>query len=215
MPYHTLKEVSDSQKWDAAVITESNFDKFRLEAANIHVCGSLWKRELIVDNAIWFPERLKFEDNYWVNLAECYIKKFVFIDEMGYCYRQVPGSTVHARNKIYYWDRVTVLHLLWEDLKKRGYFERHYAVWEYIGIMDCFETYFTFMHKFDKPPAKLIKNIPKECLDGFPGWRKNPYYRTSVAKARRFKYYLISRMPVIMLYIHPILERLTKTLRMY
>lgn len=197
------------QKFDGKALSEKGIKK----ALTLHTSGAwgaVWKKEIIEKNKVYFPEQLRYEDNFWVWLIKCYTRKYTFVNEVGYYYRTVQNSAVHANNELYHWDRITILELLLEEAKRRGIYSKYYAVWESIGIFTCFSTYFIFMHKFDRPPIDLVKKIPEECLGQFPNWKKNSIYKRTYPKLRRAKYAVIEKFPVIMLYLHPIWEKVQK-----
>ena len=199
----------DAERFDGRILSENGIKK-ALAMGLVGVWRTLWKKSLIVDNKIIFPEYLTYEDNYWGWLAECYIKRYTFVDEVGYFYRKSETSTVHARNQLYHYDRIEILKMILREMKKRGFFSKYYKEIEYNAIMTCFSTYFIFMHKFDYPPKALIKQIQKECLEQFPYWKNNAYYKNAVPKLRRVKYAIIEKVPILMLYIHPVLEKIIK-----
>lgn len=199
----------EAQIFDGRVLSEKGIKK----ALALHTSGAwgaLWKKEIIEKNNVYFPEHLRYEDNFWVWLIKCYTKKYTFVDEIGYYYRNVQNSAVHANNQLYHWDRITILELLLEEAKKRGIYSKYYEIWESIGIFTCFSTYFLFMHKFDRTPVDLVKKIPKECLEQFPNWKRNSIYKRTYPKLRRAKYAVIEKCPVMMLYVHPIWEKVQK-----
>lgn len=203
-------------KWDKKA---ERFDGHRLSEKGIEkasvmdtggVWGALWKKSLIVLNDIYFPKYLLYEDNYWAWMIRLYVRKYTFVDDVAYFYRKVESSTVHAKNQWYHFDRIEILHLLLREAKKRGLYSKYYNMLEYYSIFTCFSTYFLLMHKFDDPPKKLVKIVPRECLSHFPYWKDNIYYKKAYPKSRRIKYAIIAKMPIIMLYVHPILEKITK-----
>lgn len=209
VPLFSFIERQARQKWNSVSLNETNIENFLVD--NIPgVIGNLWRKSLIMDNAIWFPEHLKFEDVFFTTIAAVYIKKYSYIEETEYFYRIVPTSTIHARNQQYSWDKIEIMKLILNEAKQRDLFSKYYSVWEYKNTIKCFEVYFRFMHRFDKPPKDLVKKIMSKQLKIFPKWKHNLYYKRMIARPRRFKYALISKMPIVMLYIHPQLEKITK-----
>lgn len=198
-----------AEKFDGHALSEKGIGK-ALVIGTGGVCGTLWKKSIISDHNIYFPEHLTYEDNFWSWLMRFYVKRYTYVNEVGYFCRNVGGSTVHARNQLHHYDRIEILHMIFAETKKRGLFSKYYQAIEYNAIMTCFSTYFIFMHKFDHPPRELVKRIPKECLEQFPYWKNNVYYKNNVPKARRIKYAIIEKMPITMLYVHPVLEKITK-----
>lgn len=81
------------------------------------VCG-IWKRNLIIDHGIFFPEHMRYEDNYWITMITFYLNKVAFIDQIGYLYRNSPTSTTHTSNAMYHFDRLTIERSLWAEIKR-------------------------------------------------------------------------------------------------
>lgn len=144
-------------------------------------CG-LYRKEIILQNNISFPEKLRFEDNYWGSLVYYYITSFHLIDEVGYYYRQNPSSTMHKRNQSYILDRRIIENNLIEDAKKRGIYEDNKDAWDYIYINRyVFSTYYLYVSRFDKPDMKFIDNIFNDLKTLAPYWKKNIYYKKNIS----------------------------------
>ena len=74
-------------------------------------CG-LYKRSLIDNSEVIFPEHVRYEDNYWGSIIKPYITRVAFCNQIGYFYRSNPTSTIHQRNHEYpFNDRVFIEHL--------------------------------------------------------------------------------------------------------
>lgn len=58
----------------------------------------LVRRQLIIDNALWFKEGIIHEDNYWTFFLAKHVKRMAFCPEKLYYYRETPGSITKNRN---------------------------------------------------------------------------------------------------------------------
>ncbi len=151
--------------------------------------GGLWrniyKKDIIIDNDIWFPEGVSYEDNYFVTLYKGYVKKYVYVDETFYYYRQIPTSTVHRKDMTQL-HRVEIEKRLLDEYKKRGLYE---AVSNEYDIMTtkCWyiNTIWMIFSRFGKEGIKIAKDVKKEFLTYYPNYRKNKYYKTHVPKSHR------------------------------
>ena len=160
---------------------------------------ALWKKDLIINNDIWFPEHLRYEDNYWMSLVRCYINRISFVEEIGCVHRLNTHSTVRAKNKPYHYDKITIEKMLCEELKRRRLWERYLEAWEYIFITRyCFNNYFHFLERFDKPDLRLLKGLLYELRDAFPQWRSNRYFCLGTSKKYRILCDLIIVAPRLM-----------------
>ena len=58
----------------------------------------LIRRQLIIDNALWFKEGIIHEDNYWTFFLAKHVKRMAFCPEKLYFYRETPGSITKSKN---------------------------------------------------------------------------------------------------------------------
>lgn len=92
---------------DNMPLTDENMQDF-IPATISTVWSGLWKKSLFVDNNIFFPEQLRYEDNYFCSLLRPYIKKIAVVPGIHVYYRQVASSTVHTKNAQFQFDRITI-----------------------------------------------------------------------------------------------------------
>ena len=72
------------------------------------IVSGIYRRQIIVQNGILFPEHMKYEDNYWQAVLLLYVKRFYHIGKDLYHYRQHEKSTVHQKNEMYHFDRLEI-----------------------------------------------------------------------------------------------------------
>lgn len=58
----------------------------------------LIRRQLIIENALWFKEGIIHEDNYWTFFLAKYVRRMAFCPEKLYFYRETPGSITKSKN---------------------------------------------------------------------------------------------------------------------
>ena len=58
----------------------------------------LIRRQLIIDNELWFKEGIIHEDNYWTFFLAKYVRRMAFCPEKLYFYRETPGSITKSKN---------------------------------------------------------------------------------------------------------------------
>lgn len=146
------------------------------------VWAGLWRKSLLIENNIYFPENLRYEDNYWSALIKSQLKKLFFINDIFYLYRSNPISTVNARNQKYNYDRIKIEKMLLEEVKKRNLFEKYKVAWEYIFITRyVVNTVLIFIKKFDVIDSRTILNIVCDLEQEFPDWYNNPIFKTRLS----------------------------------
>lgn len=158
-------------------------------------CG-LWKKKLIIDNQIMFPEHVRYEDNYWGSLIKCYAHRIGIINEPKYFWRVHQKSTIHSNNKKYHYDRITIEKKLLKDVKRRGLLEDYYEAFEYLYISRyALGTYNVMITRFDKPDYDTISKVFKDLNDEFPKWKKNRFYKEKFTNKQKILNKLIFIFP--------------------
>ncbi len=134
------------------------------------VWSSVYRREMIIDNEVWFPEHLAYEDIYWQRLIKFYARKACIIDAITHDYFIHPGSTMTGRNAKHHIDRLTCYEMLLDEYEKRGFLKRYRDV----ILPDAMETYvFNSYYKFftmmDDIPD-VYERIRTTLYNYFPDW---------------------------------------------
>ena len=158
-------------------------------------CG-IYKRDLIISNEVWFPENLRYEDNYWHPIVETYFNRVVFVDKLFYLYRKNNQSTVNAFNQTYHFDRIIIENMLLEEMEKRGLYKDYFEALQYIyTVRAVFGSIHLYSFKFDKPQKEQIKYLLKNLKGKFPQWHKSVYYKELVSHKRKSLNRLIFKLP--------------------
>lgn len=89
---HSFPEFSDDQYLIKRSLLD--YDCIPVTAAN-----RLIKRELILENNLWFKEGIIHEDNYWTFFLAKYVKRMAFCPKKLYYYRITPGSITNKVNR--------------------------------------------------------------------------------------------------------------------
>ena len=90
------------------------------------VWSAIYKRSVILEHDLWFPEHITYEDNYWSSLLRLYIRNLCIVDKVVYHYYYNPNSTVHSLNSKHHLDRMKIELLLIEEYQKRNVFSLFY-----------------------------------------------------------------------------------------
>lgn len=138
--------------------------------------GNLYRKSMLTENQIYFPEGYYFEDDYWYVLSMHYIHSAYIIGEDFYHYYQRPDSTIHKRNSSHQLDRALVEKLKLEELVQRGIFERFPTLYEHEFIRRYYMDmlYILFM-QFDECDYKAARSLHDETIHIFPNYRNNPF----------------------------------------
>lgn len=141
------------------------------------VCCKLYSRSLLIDNNIFFPEHMFYEDNAWCPLCMLYVNKVSYVDERLYLYRLNNQSTTEGGSVNKYLDRCRAAEWLDKELKKRG----KYGHIKEAADFWFFHCYYSscvrmFINGFSRLYYKelcYIRNTMKHA--GFKYW-ENQYY---------------------------------------
>ena len=154
------------------------------ETGNCGEYGGLWsglyKKAMLVEQNISFPEHMAYEDNYFGGIVNLYVEKLYILDVILYHYFFNRASTVTTRNEIYHiTDRLAVETMLVEEYMKRGAFEVYHDEIErdFLERFFC-NTWYLIFTRFDYIPD-IMDSMKKVILELFPNYKENPYIISS------------------------------------
>ncbi len=140
--------------------------------------GGIWlgiyRKSRIVDNQVWFPEKIAYEDNYWSAVLELYMENIYIVDKVLYHYFINTSSTVTTRNATHHFDRLAIEIGILDEYEQRGCFDLFHERLEWNFIKRFYlNTLFIIFTRFDNIPD--IFNFMKETiLERFPNYKENP-----------------------------------------
>lgn len=148
----------------------------------------IFRKQLIIENEIKFPEHLKYEDNYWSAVIRLYIRSFYHIADNCYHYRQREDSTVYQKNVLYHLDQMQIEEKKIETYQKLGIFDKYYRQIEF-GFLYTFyySTLIKLFTKFDNPPFDVYQRMVKRVRELLPDYLDNPYFKENDFKRTLLK----------------------------
>lgn len=150
--------------------------------------NKLYKRELLLENDITFPEGMIYEDTSFFIKTIPYVKKSTYVDEKFVYYYLRGNSTMNANKSKKVGDIFKVIEDYIEFYKKRGFFEKYKVEMEYftVKILLC-SSLSRIGRVSDK---KLERAFRKKTFDiierDFPNYKKNPYFTGKIGMYIRF-----------------------------
>jgi len=184
------------------VLDDDKYKKLILDAGSMVL--KIWKRNLVIDNNLWYPEKMFFEDNAMGPLWLLYCKHFEKIDEALYYYYQHDTSTVHDTTVSKLYDRMKAMDILMDEAVKRNLYNRFKPEFDYKFTENYFiTTLFSLMQskslKADR--GKLIKELKRGLLKRVPDFRENDYYISRMgAEEKKLISILMTSTALFMLY---------------
>lgn len=151
-------------------------DLLMSDMGNGGVWSKLYKKSFLLDNHIYFPEHLSYEDNFFGYLIDMYCTRFYLLEEYLYHYFVNYNSVVTRLNAPHHFDRLTVELMIIDEMKIRGFFEPYYDELEFrfLSVYYCNTLHIIFT-RFDNVPITIVTRMQKEVLRLFPVYNQNIY----------------------------------------
>lgn len=179
---HTMqvgRVVQNNEDSQTGILEESHYRSLIMRSGSMVI--KIYRRSMVVDNELWFPENIFYEDNYAGPLWMMHCKHFEKVNEPLYYYYQHEDSTVHYISEDKCRDRMTAAVLFLEACKKNGWLERYHREIEYRFTEIYFvNTLFSYMQGRQPKHLAFLKGLSEGMKKHFPDFRQNPYYEAKV-----------------------------------
>ena len=178
--YWTTLQEKYTGRLDRLIAIEHAEDRGRMIASNLlgtYVVTKLYRRSFLEQNSIHFPEKLLFEDIYWMGLLNCYAQKIGIVEERLYHYFMNPDSVSRIRNQEQNRDIMQVNRLLWEEYGNRGLLESDFAeALKYEMLCTYYLTTVKMIFlRYDEIPYDMFYKTQQDILEMVPDFATNPY----------------------------------------
>lgn len=165
----------------------------RMMSSDLTAWGKLIRKEILVDNEIYFPEDLAYEDNYWGTLLHFYINKIYKINTPLYHYYVNSDSTILKMNADYHIDFLTVQLLKLEEFRNRGFYQQYKQEIDFDFLHSCYLDFLKIICLRYNPPAYNLFLLLKETiLDSVPDYKNNIYLQNGFTEFQHMLIDLIS-----------------------
>lgn len=176
---HSMKVgqiVPNNKKEQSGFLNKEKRQSLILDGGSLVV--KIFRRSMILENELWFPEDIFYEDNALGNSYLILAKQFAYIEEPLYYYYQHDTSTVHTISPKRCEDRMTAGRLMLKEAKRHNFYEEFKPELEYsFTLLFYINTLFTYMAGVDKTRYSFVKAMGKEMKQTFPDFESNPYYQ--------------------------------------
>ncbi|MCM1326178.1 MAG: glycosyltransferase [Bacteroidales bacterium] len=162
----------------------------------------IYRHSVIKENCLDFPEGIFYEDNCAGPVWSLYFTHFEKVEEPLYYYYQHQVSTVHHITEAKCRDRMKAAELLYEECKRRGFFEEYKEEIEYRFVeLYYVNTLFSYLSGVKHPRLRFVKELRAGVAERFPDFQKNGYYRTMTgAQEQKFIVLLQKSAPAFLGY---------------
>ena len=142
------------------------------------ICTGIYLKQIILENNIWFPEGVAYEDNYFGAILKLYATDVCEIDDIIYHYYVNPNSTVTSRGEAHHFDRLDIEIAIVEEYKVRGVFELYKEELEAQFVQKFYlNSLYIFFTRFEEIP-RVVEDMRKMVWNYFPNFRENVYFDT-------------------------------------
>ena len=165
---------------DQFYIVENDTDRGAFFGVNLGmgVLGNLFRRTLLTDNNICFPEGIFYEDEYWYSLVLNYITRAYVVNQIFYHYYLRPNSTIHTCNSSHQLDRAYVEELKLQELINRGIFDRFPEIYEHEFILHYYmQMCYVLFVQFDIIQYDTIRMLHDNTYKLFPNYKNNLFVK--------------------------------------
>lgn len=175
---HTMqvgKIIQNNTLDQTGVLNDNLYKKLMLRSGSMVI--KIIKKEIVVENELWFPEHIFYEDNCSSPLWMLHCRHFEKVEEPLYYYYQHQASTVHDVSEERCKDRMKALELLLEECKNRGFYEKYKEELEgKFAELYLKNTLFSYMQGTQRKKISFLKTLSNGIRKSFPEFQRNKYY---------------------------------------
>lgn len=191
--YHLTHEHSDEigevvrthYEAQTGPLDEEKYKLLILDSGSLVI--KIYKRRLIYDCGMEFPEHMFYEDNAIANAIVLKAKNFAYVDEPLYAYYQHDTSTVHTITIERLEHRKEAARRMLKHAETFDYLDTYHDEIEFkFTVLFYVNTLFSYLQGTNgKKDIKFLRTLQKEMADTFPNFRQNKYYLNRIAQEER------------------------------
>lgn len=168
-----------TEKEDITILVDS--EEKRKELIKMPPLGySAWakliRKSFLVENDLYFPEHITYEDVLWGCLIHLYVRCSYIVKEKLYHYYVNKESTVLTANSNHHLDCILVQDMLWDELSKRGFLKKYP---EELEVEHIFSGYLAGLKacifRYEKPDYNFYLLLRYLSIKKVPNYEQNSY----------------------------------------
>ena len=138
----------------------------------------IYKRQLLLNNNLLFPEKIRYEDLAWNPLPFMYAEKYCHIPEPLYNYYINLNSTTLETDSLHHFERLDTLKLFINECRERELYNNYKNFIDYYFIVHYYaNSIAAIFKKFSKPDFEKIIEIQNYVHENFPDYINQPCSR--------------------------------------
>lgn len=135
------------------------------------------KKDFLIQNELFFPSDITYEDAAWGSLVQLYIRKARVLNKKLYHYFVNNQSTVLTTNSNHHLDCLTSQTYVWREYQRRGFREIYKAELEMEHIYSAYLPAIKMcVFRYNEPDYNVYLLVRELMLDRIGEYKKNPYY---------------------------------------
>lgn len=175
--FEPTESISNSRVEQTGDIGLSQKRSFVIDGGSLVV--KIYRRERIVENEIFFPEHIFYEDNAMRNSYLLGAKHYEYIEKPLYFYYQHNASTVHTITEERCNDRMEAARIMIKEAKRLGFYDELKDELEYFFTSTFYiNTLFSYMPGVKHTKYAYVKKMGDEMREYFPDFMENTYYQS-------------------------------------
>ena len=166
------------------------------------VWSAMYRRSLITDNGLYFPEGVFYEDNAVTLAIHLSAVNPVKVNAPLYGYHIYDTSVSHRMNDYRFFHRLSSARMLKAHLTRLGFYDRWREEIDYVILNQYYTNTITgCVYRFDRVPLRRQRYVRHTVERVVPGFRHNRYYK-AWPLAGRLRLELHARFPRIIRRLH-------------
>lgn len=182
---------------DASGLTDDELRR-RIIMCPSPVWSAMYRRSLITENGLYFPERVFYEDNAVALAIQLSARRPAKVDAPLYGYHIYETSVSHRMNDYRFFHRLSSAVTLKDHLRRLGLYDRWREEIDYVLINQYYTHTITgCVYRFDHVPLLRQHYVRRTVERVVPRFRHNRFYRELPA-AKRLRIELHARFPRVL-----------------
>lgn len=123
----SFAEGDNGYKYSCVEVKNDDIRREIIISAPLKYCAwaKIIKKEMLVNNDIYFPANITYEDAVWGSLLHLYFDKAAIVEKKLYHYFVNDNSTILRLDSFHHFDSITSQTILWGEYEKRGMLKRY------------------------------------------------------------------------------------------
>ena len=156
--------------------------------------AKLIRKNYLIENEIYFPEGIFFEDIPWGALNNICVSRMYITNEFLYHYFINENSVVLKKDQTYYRDMLEANYYKWSEIERRNVrkdmpleLEFDFIVNYYLAALNM------FAHHYTEIPPEVFEEMQQFVMDRFPQYQTNPYIKNNLGEKHQMQIYFLDK----------------------